>query len=72
MKTLTIKMGPERPDGFPEYITWNGEDYETPDLEQIEWWIFDSVCETLDGQLIEPDGRACNGCPSWFIALGLV
>ena len=69
---LSIKMGPERDDGFPEYITWNGEDYETPDLEQIRRWVFDSVCETLDGQQIEPDGKAFNGCPSWLLALGLV
>ena len=64
--------GPIREDGFPEYITWNGEEYETPDLEQIRDWVFDSICETLDGQRIEPDGHAFNGCPSWLIALGLI
>ena len=69
---MKITHGPIRDDGFPSYITWNGEDFDTPSLEEIRRWVFDSICETLDGQRIEPDGHGPNGCPSWLIALGLI
>ena len=67
-----IKHGPIRKDGLPSYVVWNGEQYETPDFEQIREWVYDSLCETLEGDIIEPDGHCPNGCPSWLIALGLI
>ena len=71
MLTRKIEHGPIREDGLPEYVVWENEKFETPDLEQIRYWVYDSVCETLEGDRIEPDGYY-NGCPSWLIALGLI
>ena len=68
-----MKEGPENKDtGLPEWVEWDGEQFDTPDFEELEQWVFDSICETLDGQRIEPDGVAFNGCPSWLLALALV
>jgi len=64
--------GPERMDGLPDYVEWRGEMYDTPDFEAVEAWVYDSVCETLDGGTVEPDGHDPNGCPSWLLALALV
>lgn len=66
------ERAPIREDGFPEWIVWNGEQIETPDLEQIQFWVYDSVCETVTGDMIEPDGYGPDGAPSWLIALGLM
>jgi len=43
-----------------------------PDNNTLSHWCLDGVCETVDGQSIEPDGTASNGSPSWLIALGLI
>ena len=69
---LTITNGPTREDGLPEWVEWQGEAYDTPSFEELEYWVFDSVCEALDGTRIEPDGWTYDGCPSWLLALGLV
>jgi len=61
-----------REDGFPETAEWRGQLYDVPDLDTLEGWVFDSVVETLDGGMIEPDGFDCEGCPSWLLVLGLV
>ena len=67
-----VTHGPTREDGYPAYVTWNDEDFDTPSEEEIHAWALDSRCETLDGQIVEPDGHAVNGCPSWLIALELI
>jgi putative heme iron utilization protein len=59
-------------DGLPETITYKGEQFETPDWETMEEWLMDSICETLDGCIVEHDGRCPHGYPSWFLALGLI
>lgn len=43
-----------------------------PDLEQIERWIFSSVCEATDGCIVEPDGMCPHGYPSWLLYLGYI
>jgi len=66
-------MGNEyRSDGLPRSVTWKGERYETPEYEQIEHWVYDSICEAVDGCTVEPDGTCPHGAPSWLIAVGLV
>lgn len=45
---------------------------ELPGEEQLEAWVFDSVCETPTGFSVEPDGHGPDGCPSWLMLLGLV
>lgn len=44
---------------------------EKPSDEQVEYWVFDSVCEATDGCTIEPDGTCEHGHDSWLIVLGL-
>ena len=69
----TITTGPRASASpFPLWVEWQGERFYTPQFQEIEAWVYDSVCETLDGQTIEPDGIACNGCPSWLLALGIM
>jgi hypothetical protein len=65
-------MTTKRDDGFPATVTWNGKDYETPEFEEIERWVYDSVVEALDGCSIEPDGHCEHNSPSWLLALGLL
>ncbi|QPT38922.1 Uncharacterised protein [Oligella ureolytica] len=52
---------------LPKTIVWNGETYEVPDIQAIENWVFDSVCETPDGEMVEPDHP-----DSWLALLGLI
>ena len=51
---------------LPETVRWNGDEYAVPALDEIEFWIFDSVCETPDGDIVEPDQP-----DSWLALLGL-
>jgi len=57
---------------FPETVTWNGEEYEVPSFEEIEMWVYDSVCESVTGHTVEPDGYGPDDSPSWLIILGLI
>lgn len=43
-----------------------------PDDDAIDGWIFDSICESVMGEPIEPDGIDAHGSPSWLLALGLI
>jgi hypothetical protein len=43
-----------------------------PGRRTLEAWLFDSVCETPSGDLVEPDGIGPDGAPSWLRLLGLV
>lgn len=43
-----------------------------PDEQQIESWVFDSICETPTGDEVEPDGVGPDGVPSWLLLLGFV
>lgn len=52
---------------IPHSITWKGEEYETPNMDQLQAWVFDSVCETPDGNTVEPDHP-----DSWLTLLGLI
>ena len=61
-----------RDDNLPETIEWRGQVFDVPELDELEGWVFDSMCETLDGDMVEPDGWNVEGCPSWLLVLGLV
>ncbi|MBR5950118.1 MAG: hypothetical protein IKZ87_01645 [Actinomycetaceae bacterium] len=50
-----------------EYIIWRGEKYATPSLEELREWVFDGVCETPDGDTVEPDHP-----DSWLRLLGFI
>ena len=40
---------------FPKEVQWRGESYPTPSDDMIQFWVFDSVCETPEGDIVEPD-----------------
>ena len=44
----------------------------TPSDEQLGEWMFDGVCEAVDGCTVEPDGTCEHGSPSWLLQLGMI
>ena len=45
---------------------------EAPELEELEEWFHDGVCEATDGCIVEPDGICQHGHPSWLLAMGMI
>ena len=45
---------------------------EEPTPDELEYMMFDGVCEATDGCRIEPDGVCQHGYPSWFLYLGII
>lgn len=43
-----------------------------PDDDMLGEWVVDSVCESVLGETVEPDGIDCHGSPSWLMAFGLI
>ena len=52
---------------LPKTITWRGQEYDVPSFAQIDEWVCDSVCETPDGDMVEPDHP-----DSWLSLLGIM
>jgi hypothetical protein len=52
--------------GWPQ-VKYHGEWYPAPTLEEVEEWVFDSVCFTPDEEEVEPDHP-----DSWLSILGLI
>jgi hypothetical protein len=46
---------------------WRGDWWTLPTMAELEWFTFDSVCETPDGRTVEPDNPE-----SWLSILALV
>jgi len=44
----------------------------TPDMDTLEAWVSDSVCEATDGCTVEPDGYCEHGHASWLLRLHLI
>jgi hypothetical protein len=53
-------------DGWP-HMLWRREWVPVPTMEEVEEWVFDSVCMTPDEDEVEPD--APN---SWLSILGMI
>ena len=53
-------------DGWP-HIRFKGELCPVPNIEEVEEWVFDSVCFTPDEDEVEPDDPH-----SWLSILGLI
>lgn len=53
-------------EGWP-HILWRKELYRVPTVEEVEEWVFDSVCFTPDEDEVEPDHPH-----SWLSILGLI
>lgn len=43
-----------------------------PDEDELEELVVDSVCPSVFGDEVEPDGWDQDGSPSWLLALGLI
>jgi hypothetical protein len=60
-----------REDGLPSHvyarIDGTREWVKVPSTEELEAWVSDSVCETPDGDIVEPDHPH-----SWLSILGLI
>lgn len=56
----------EEKDGWP-HIFWRKNWYAVPTVEDVEEWVFDSVCPTPDEDEVEPDHPR-----SWLSILGLI
>ena len=51
---------------------WPEPTVEPPDMETLQEWFFDSICEATDACIVEHDGTCEHGHPSWFLRLGLI
>lgn len=54
-------------ESFPKSIVWKGQEYDVPSYPELEALVYDSVCETPDGDTVEPDHP-----DSWLCLLGLI
>lgn len=43
-----------------------------PSMKMLEKWTFDSVCKSVGGKDVEPDGYDANGYPSWLLVSGII
>ena len=43
-----------------------------PDEDELRSLVCDSVCPSITGHSVEPDGHGPDGEPSWMLVLGLV
>lgn len=62
----TPKNFHRRDDGLMSHKFWRGKWHEMPSLGDLEAWLYDGVCETPDGDMVEPD----HPC-SWISIIGL-
>jgi hypothetical protein len=51
---------------------FKGAGIRVPSIKTLEHWVCDSVCDSVFGNQVEPDGWDHEGSPSWLLALGLV
>ena len=43
-----------------------------PGMKSLEKWTYDSVCKSVGGKTVEPDGYDTEGYPSWLLVLGFI
>lgn len=55
-------------ENLPKYF----DEIEMPSDEELEDMIHDSICLSVFGNDIEPDGWDHEGSPSWLMAMGIV
>ena len=51
---------------------WPEPTVDEPDLDQLEEWMLDGICEATDSCVVEVDGVCPHNHPSWLLRLGLV
>ena len=70
-----VRLNPYRLHRLIEVVAPNGDGIPVdcaPDDEEMERLVCDSVCPSLTGESVEPDGHDSNGAPSWMLLLGFV
>lgn len=67
-----ISVGPFRRQRASVKLTCKLLGIQMPTMEDLEEWTYDSVCESVYGHNVEPDGHDEEGSPSWLLALGLM
>ena len=51
---------------------WCSKIKSLPSLATLDKWQNDSICETVTGDTVEPDGHGPDGAPSWLVALRMI
>lgn len=51
---------------------WPEPTVDEPDLETLNAWMNEGVCEATDGCIVEPDGYCAHAHPSWLLKLGWI
>lgn len=46
--------------------------FHAPSMEELEEYASDSVCQSILGENVEPDGYDEHGSPSWLLALQMI
>ena len=46
--------------------------FKAPSMASLERWSMDSVCKSVTGKRVEPDGHGSDGSPSWLLVFGLI
>ena len=59
------------PDG-KAYLVRVKNAFEVPSINELEDFASDSVCPSIFGHTVEPNGWDHKGSPSWLLALGLI
>ena len=50
-----------------EQVKWRGRFYDVPTMTELQHWCIDGICETPDGDEVEPDHP-----DSWLRIIGYV
>ena len=53
-------------------VEFIGKVVSVPGMRSLEKWTFDSVCKSVGGKKVEPDGYDPNGYPSWLLVMSIL
>jgi len=71
--SLTLAEWTEKKKEWAESLPfWARNVKSLPSHRRLAEWASDSVCETVTGDTVEPDGTGPDGAPSWLVALGMI
>jgi len=59
-------------DPLNQRTNWPAPIVEEPDMETLQEWMNEGVCEATDGCVVETDGICSHGHPSWLLKLGWI
>lgn len=63
---------PHKIERLVELPAWRRNVKCLPSMKQLDHWAYDSVCQSVTGDDVEPDGEGPDGAPSWLRALCLI